>query len=56
MTAGLQLAPPNATFLEVRDAMLAVAAAKDRGDLLILAEAFARRGAGTGAVAYLTRA
>jgi Fungalysin metallopeptidase (M36)/PA domain len=64
IVAGLQLAPPEATYTEQRDAILAaVIAARpdhdaadpdDRGaggaDALVLAEAFARRGAGTCAI------
>jgi fungalysin metallopeptidase (M36)/PA domain-containing protein/fungalysin/thermolysin propeptide len=60
---GLKITPANATYTEQRDAILAAAAAagsddhgkgKNRnpaaGDLLTLASAFARRGAGTCAV------
>jgi MYXO-CTERM domain-containing protein len=47
---GLQLAPPEPTFLEMRDALLTAAAANDVGDSIILARAFAERGAGTCAV------
>ncbi len=47
---GLQLAPPEPTFLEVRDALLTAAAANDVGDSIVLARAFAERGAGTCAV------
>jgi large repetitive protein len=64
VVGGLQLAPPEATYTEQRDAILAAAIAAradhdaadadDRGaggaDALVLAEAFARRGAGTCAV------
>jgi hypothetical protein len=50
MVGGLLLSPRDATYTEMRDAMLAVAAARDPQDLTLLAEAFARRGAGTGAV------
>lgn len=44
---GLKLAPTDPTYTEQRDAILAVAAAADPNDLLIMAQAFARRGAGT---------
>ncbi|XYH92769.1 M36 family metallopeptidase [Sorangium sp. So ce1128] len=47
VVAGMKLAPANPTFTEQRDAILAAALAGDRGDFLALAEAFARRGAGT---------
>ncbi len=49
VVAGMKLAPPNPTFTEQRDAILAAAAANDPDDLQVLALAFARRGAGTGA-------
>ena len=52
IVAGMQLAPPNPTFTEQRDAILAsIAATGDQRDLLAVAGAFARRGFGTGAVA-----
>lgn len=47
---GLQLAPADPTFTEQRDAIIATAAAADLEDARLLAEAFARRGAGTCAV------
>ena len=47
---GLKLAPVDPTFTEQRDAILAAAAAADIDDLQVLAQAFARRGAGTCAV------
>ncbi|HTE55824.1 MAG TPA: M36 family metallopeptidase [Kofleriaceae bacterium] len=51
LVAGMKLAPPNPTFTEQRDAILAaIAAAGNGNDLQVAAEAFARRGAGTGAV------
>lgn len=64
IVAGLQLAPVDATYTEQRDAILAAAVAArpdhdaadpdERGaggaDALVLAEAFARRGAGTCAI------
>ena len=49
--AGLLLTPPEATFTEARDAILAAASALDRDDMLLLAAAFAGRGAGSCAVA-----
>lgn len=45
--ATLMAAPSNPTLAEQRDALLAVAGARDARDLEVLAEAFARRGAGT---------
>lgn len=50
IVAGMKLAPANPTFTEQRDALLAAALASDRDDFRVLAEAFARRGAGTCAV------
>jgi hypothetical protein len=50
VVAGLLLTPPNATFTEARDAILAAAAALDTDDSVRMAEAFAARGAGTCAV------
>ncbi|UQA57690.1 M36 family metallopeptidase [Polyangium aurulentum] len=47
---GMKLAPPNPTFLEQRDAILAAAAAADVEDMKLIAKAFAKRGAGTCAV------
>ncbi|APR85793.1 Chitinase [Minicystis rosea] len=47
---GLKLAPVDPTYTEQRDAILAAAAAADVDDLQVLAQAFARRGAGTCAV------
>jgi MYXO-CTERM domain-containing protein len=49
--AALVLAPPEPSYLEQRDALLAAAYAADESDFQLLAEAFARRGAGTCAVA-----
>jgi hypothetical protein len=49
VVAGLALTPADPTYTEQRDAILA-AAASDAGDLTAMAEAFARRGAGTCAV------
>jgi hypothetical protein len=45
------LTPPDATFTEARDAILAAASALDTDDMLLLAAAFAGRGAGSCAVA-----
>ncbi|NGY03850.1 M36 family metallopeptidase [Solimonas terrae] len=49
--AGLKMTPNAPTFLEARDALLAVAAVKDEGDFELMAKAFAKRGMGFGAVA-----
>ncbi|HET9624224.1 MAG TPA: M36 family metallopeptidase, partial [Kofleriaceae bacterium] len=50
VVAGLQLAPPNATPTETRDAILAAVHARSQADFDILAAAFARRGFGSCAV------
>lgn len=50
LVAGLRIAPRDATHTESRDALLAASSAIDEGDSLAMAEAFARRGAGTCAV------
>jgi large repetitive protein len=50
VVAGLLLTPPEATFIEARDATLAAAGALDTDDMLLMAAAFAGRGAGTCAV------
>jgi flavin reductase (DIM6/NTAB) family NADH-FMN oxidoreductase RutF len=50
VVAGLMMAPPDPTYTEQRDGILAGAAAQDPDDFLTIAEAFARRGAGTCAV------
>ncbi|MBK9259751.1 MAG: M36 family metallopeptidase [Polyangiaceae bacterium] len=47
---GMKLAPANPSFLEQRDAILAAAAAADIEDMKIIANAFAKRGAGSCAV------
>lgn len=47
VVTGLQLTPIDATFTETRDGLLAAALAHDATDHLVLAEAFAARGAGT---------
>jgi len=51
VVAGLSAAPPNPTFVEMRDAFLLVAYAAHPADGLLLWNAFAERGLGTGAVA-----
>jgi hypothetical protein len=48
--AGLLLTPPEATFTEARDAILVAASALDTDDLILMAAAFAGRGAGSCAV------
>jgi hypothetical protein len=50
VVTGLLLAPPDATFTEQRDALLAAASALDTDDMLLMAAAFAGRGAGSCAV------
>lgn len=50
LVASLKLTPPDPTFLEARDALLAAALATDERDFKLFFEAFARRGAGAGAV------
>jgi hypothetical protein len=47
VVAGLMLTPPDATFTEQRDAILAAASALDTDDMLLMAAAFAGRGAGS---------
>ena len=49
IVAGFKMTPQAPTYTDQRDAILAAAAAVDKADLLVLAKAFARRGAGTGA-------
>jgi hypothetical protein len=49
--ASLKLTPPSPTLLEARDALLAVAYAADLKDFDLFWHAFAKRGAGVGAVA-----
>ena len=51
LVAGLKLTPPNPTFLEGRDALLAAMRANDLADFGVCAQAFARRGFGSLAVA-----
>jgi len=50
VVAGLLMTPPDATFTEARDAILAAASALDSDDMLLMAAAFAGRGAGSCAV------
>jgi hypothetical protein len=50
VVTGMKMAPVDATFTEQRDAILAAARATDQADFLVLARAFAKRGAGSGAV------
>ena len=50
LVAGYKMTPPAPTFTEARDAILAAAAAGDPADLAAFWTAFARRGAGTGAI------
>ncbi|HET7504904.1 MAG TPA: M36 family metallopeptidase [Kofleriaceae bacterium] len=51
VVAGLLLTPPDATFTEGRDGILAAASALDTDDMILMAAAFAGRGAGSCAVA-----
>ncbi len=50
LVASLKMTPPDPTLLEARDALLAVAYAEDETDFDAFWGAFARRGAGVGAV------
>jgi MYXO-CTERM domain-containing protein len=50
VTGGLQATPVDSTFTETRDGILALAVATDPGDMLLAAQGYARRGAGTCAV------
>ncbi|MBK8259471.1 MAG: M36 family metallopeptidase [Polyangiaceae bacterium] len=47
LVAGIIAAPPNPTFTEQRDGILAAALANDPADFALLAQGFAKRGAGT---------
>jgi hypothetical protein len=47
IVSGLLLTPPDATFTEARDAILAAASALDTDDMILMAAAFAGRGAGS---------
>ncbi len=51
LVAGLKLTPDAPTFVDARDALLAAAIAADPADFALFAQAFAKRGLGTGAVA-----
>lgn len=51
LLGSMRASPLNPDLLEARDALLAVAFAADPNDFLTLFDAFARRGAGPGAVA-----
>jgi hypothetical protein len=50
VVGGLLLSPSDATFTEARDAILAAASALDTDDMILMAAAFAGRGAGSCAV------
>jgi hypothetical protein len=50
LVASYKMTPLNPTLTEARDALLAVAYAEDPADHALFCEAFARRGAGIGAV------
>jgi hypothetical protein len=50
VVAGLLLTPPDASFTEARDAILAASSALDTDDMILMAAAFAGRGAGSCAV------
>ena len=50
VVAGMQLAPRDASMTETRDALLAAIEAVDPADSALVAQAFARRGAGSCAV------
>lgn len=51
LVASLKMTPVNPTFLEARDALLAVAKVRDAADYALFWQAFAKRGAGIGAIA-----
>ncbi|MCC6651331.1 MAG: M36 family metallopeptidase, partial [Candidatus Eisenbacteria bacterium] len=51
LIGGLKLTPNSPTLVEARDAILAAALANDPADFALMAQAFAKRGLGTGAVA-----
>ncbi len=51
LVAGYMLTPANPTLLEARDALLMAAYGADHKDHLLFMKAFAKRGAGVGAVA-----
>lgn len=50
VVAGMKMTPSDPTFTEQRDAVLAAAAAADENDFNAMAQAFAKRGAGSCAV------
>jgi len=50
IVAGMVMSPPDPTFTEQRDALLAAIVASDASDFVLAAEGFARRGIGTCAV------
>jgi MYXO-CTERM domain-containing protein len=47
IVAGMKMAPPNPTFTEQRDGILASVFAADPADFILLAQGFATRGAGS---------
>lgn len=49
LVSGLKLTPADATYLVARDAIIASAVANDAKDAKIIAQAFAKRGMGSGA-------
>jgi hypothetical protein len=51
LVAALKTTPPDPTFLEARDALLAVASLRDAADYRVFWQAFAKRGAGKNAKA-----
>jgi hypothetical protein len=51
LVAAYKMTPVSPTFLEARDAVLAAAFAYDYNDGRLIAQAFAKRGAGVGAIA-----
>lgn len=51
IVAGMKATAPEPTFVEQRDAILAVAYARDAKDFAAMAKGFAKRGLGVGAVA-----
>jgi len=53
VVTGLLMSPPNATFTEARDAILAAASALDTDDMLLMAAAYAGRGLGSCAASPL---
>ena len=50
LVASLKMTPPSPTFIEARDALLATAYASSEQDFLLFWKAFAKRGAGVGAI------